>query len=158
MRNTVCLGCGAETISGVPHECDRDILDANKKSGAIGIWPHEVSFDMGRNEMNGFTVQVKPGYVDLFTILHRALDQAQSGKGSDRHANGEAFNDQPIMTITRRHGLGFALGQAEKKITEAHGMVRREELAAAEKEFLGAINYVAAAILRLHELEAQKGK
>ena len=141
MRNTVCLGCGAEMSYGTPHECDRDILQATTPPLHQKI-----------------SVTVKDGYLDLHTVLIRALNQAQIGKGNDRHANGQAFNNQPIMAITRRHGLGFALGQAEKKITEAHGMVRREELAAAEKEFLGAINYVAAAILRLHELEAQKGK
>lgn len=157
MRKPVCLGCGAERVSGEPHECDRDILDATRKSGAIGIWEGWDKAAPG-SERTGYTVHVKPGYDDLFTVLHRALYQAQEGKGHERHGSGEAFNDQPIMTITRRHGLGFALGQAEKKITEAHGMVRREELAAAEREFLGAINHIAAAILRLHELEAQKGK
>ena len=147
MTMFICLRCGCETTKGLPHKC------AEAPITTIGVDPSAPG-----SERTAYGVHVRPGYDDLFTVLHRALDQAQNGKGSDRHANGEAFSDQPIMTITRRHGLGFALGQSEKKITEAHGMVRRGELAAAEREFLGAINYVAAAILRLHELEAQKGK
>lgn len=141
MRKPVCLGCGGEVISGEPHECDRDILSA--------ITPplHQK-----------INVVVKDGYLDLHTILHRALDQAQNGKGHERHANGAAFSDQPILTITRRRGFGFPFGQIEKKIDEAEGMIARNELTAAERELLGVINYCAAAVLRIHELEAQKGK
>lgn len=153
MRKPVCLGCGAEVVSGEPHECDRDILDAAGRSGGIGIWPPlATNPPLTKN----IIVNVKDGYLDLFTILNRALSQAQDGKGNDRHANGKAFNDQPIMTITRRRGFGFPFGQIEKKVDEAEGMIARNELAAAERELLGAINYAAAAILRLHELEAQK--
>ena len=88
-------------------------------------------------------VFVKPGYSDLFYVLRDALDQAQDGKGSERHGNGQPFMEQPALTITRAVGLGFPLGQAMKKIQES----QRMDTDAAKRELLGAINYLAAAIL-----------
>jgi hypothetical protein len=88
-------------------------------------------------------------YVKLQEIFNDALAQAASGKGKERHAvEGEAFENQPILEITRRIGLGYPLGQAIKKIYESE----RLEKDAAIKELLGAINYIAAAVIRLKEL------
>ena len=98
-------------------------------------------------------VIVQAGYTDLFCMLIRALDQAQNGKGHERHAAGRTFTDQPILTITRNRGFGFPFGQVEKKIDEADGMIQRGDLKAAERELLGAINYLAAAVIRIHEIE-----
>jgi hypothetical protein len=92
-------------------------------------------------------VFVKPEYSDLFEVLRDALDQAQIGKGAERHADGQPFTEQPALTITRAVGLGFPLGQAMKKIQES----QRMDPDAAKRELLGAINYLAAAILYLEK-------
>jgi hypothetical protein len=93
-------------------------------------------------------------YAPLADVLYRALEQASAGKGAERHATANPFVEQPIMTIARSlrsAGLGFQTGQAIKKTTEAVGMVERGQHAAAERELLGAINYLAAAILFITE-------
>lgn len=90
------------------------------------------------------------GYEDLAEVLTAALMQAATGKGSERHGNGLPFADQPMAEITRAHGLGFPLGQCEKKGREAAGMVSRGEFDAARRELLGAINYLAGAALALN--------
>jgi hypothetical protein len=92
-------------------------------------------------------VYVNEGYHDLFDVLRDALDQAQNGKGEERHGNGLSFTGQPALTITRAVGLGFPLGQAMKKIQES----QRMDTDAAKRELLGAINYLAAAVLFLDE-------
>lgn len=93
------------------------------------------------------------GYEDLAEVLTAALMQAANGKGSQRHGNGRAFADQPMAEITRAHGLGFPLGQSEKKGREAAGMVARGEFDAARRELLGAINYLAGAVLAINAMQ-----
>lgn len=96
-------------------------------------------------------VYVAPGYDSLFNVLTRALHQAQDGKGKERHAQpGQAFEDQPIISIGQLVGMGFQNGQAIKKMVEAQGMVARGDFAAAEREILGAINYLAATIIEVN--------
>lgn len=86
----------------------------------------------------------QPGYNSLFDVLIDALDQAAEGKGKERHVSGdEPFEQQPICEITRRTGLGFPTGQAVKKIYEALRMPPDRAVA----ELLGAINYIAAAVI-----------
>lgn len=94
-------------------------------------------------------VPVRPAYHDLFIVLQQALWQAQDGKGHERHASADdqPFTEQPVLTITRAVGLGFPLGQAMKKIQEC----QRMDTDAAKRELLGAINYLAAAVLFLDE-------
>jgi hypothetical protein len=101
--------------------------------------------DEGSEEFR--SVFVKPEYSDLFEVLRDALEEAQEGKGAVRHGNGLSFMDQPALTITRAVGLGFPLGQAMKKIQES----QRMDTDAAKRELLGAINYLAAAVLFLDE-------
>ena len=95
------------------------------------------------------------GYEDLAEVLTAALMQAAAGKGSERHGNGLPFAAQPMAEITRAHGLGFPLGQCEKKGREAVGMVARGEFDAARRELLGAINYVAGAVLAINAQQAR---
>lgn len=97
-------------------------------------------------------VFVAPGYDSLFSVLTRALEQAQGGKGKERHAQpGQAFDDQPIISIGRLVGMGFQTGQVIKKAVEAQGMVRRGDFNAAEREILGAINYLAAVAIEINQ-------
>jgi hypothetical protein len=94
---------------------------------------------------------VRPGYDSLVHVLVAALDQAQAGKGLERHASGEDFEDQQICQIPQWQGsVDFPLGQAVKKCLEVN---RLPNIEAKEMELLGAINYIAAAVIVLRESE-----
>jgi hypothetical protein len=87
--------------------------------------------------------EVPKNYESLSDVLSLAIQQAATGKGKERHATGEPFDKQPICNISRQVGVGFALGQAMKKIQES----TRMDKVAGTFELLGAINYIAAAII-----------
>jgi hypothetical protein len=85
------------------------------------------------------------GYDELLSILKEAYEQASIGKGRERHAHGgKGFVEQQVLTGQRKYGMGFALGQADKKMEEAFHM---ENWQSAKRDLLGAIIYVAAAII-----------
>lgn len=86
-------------------------------------------------------------YLTLRQVLDGALLQAARGKGAERHANAQPFECQPMQRIAERRGIGFILGQADKKSEEAQGMLERHDQAAAIRELLGAIVYLAGAII-----------
>jgi hypothetical protein len=92
-----------------------------------------------------------PGYEPLARILQEAYMQSAAGKGLERHADHKDFLSQPILRIGRKYGFGFNIGQAAKKMEEAQGMIERDEVVKARHEFLGAIVYLASAILLLEE-------
>lgn len=102
------------------------------------------------------TFRGRDGYGSLATVLQEALDQAQGGKGAERHGNGLPFDAQPMQQLIGLYGEGFALGQAAKKLQEA----TRMDAEAAERELLGAIVYVAGALVHRRnariEVEAQE--
>jgi hypothetical protein len=91
--------------------------------------------------------EARPGYESLATVLDQALEQAQAGKGVERHAGtGEAFEDQQIVQLGEWTGsTGFPVGQACKKAIESTRLPRER----ARAELLGAINYLAAAVVQL---------
>lgn len=92
------------------------------------------------------------GYEPLAAVLQEALRQASAGKGKERHARGDTpFDRQPIMEIGRQMGVGGPLFQVAKKAQEARGMIQRGEPERAVAELLGAINYLAAAVLLIRE-------
>lgn len=82
-------------------------------------------------------------YAPLRAALLGALEQAAYGKGRERHANDLPFLSQPLFDTMRSHGVGFATGQAAKKLAESHGM----DSDAAVHEIYGAIVYAAAAAI-----------
>lgn len=91
-------------------------------------------------------------YAHLSAILGDAYNQAANGKGKARHnARNVSFDRQPILEISRMCGLGYPTGQAQKKTQEAVSMFNRGEADRAEAELLGAINYLAAAVLLIRE-------
>lgn len=88
-------------------------------------------------------VDLVEGYETLLNVYQQALHHAQTTKGAERHAKeGEPFNKQKICEITRRVGYGFPLGQAIKKLIESE-----RPGASFQSECLGALNYIAAAII-----------
>lgn len=110
------------------------------------------------------------GYEALQAVLDAAMDQAANGKGRERHGGetaiqrmagtaggGEPFNAQPMVTIGRMVGLAFPLGQACKKAQEAARMAAAGQPARARAELLGAINYLAGAVILLDEMPPGTG-
>ena len=88
------------------------------------------------------------GYESLAAVLDDALEQAQGGKGVERHAgNGEAFEDQQIVQLGEWMGSStvFDVGQACKKSIESTRLPDDR----ARAELLGAINYLAAAVITI---------
>jgi len=90
------------------------------------------------------------GYDSLRVVLGLALEQAAAGKGKERHAlAGQRFEDQEIVQENARMGTtAFGVGQARKKALESMRLPRE----AAERELLGAINYLAGAYLALGKI------
>lgn len=86
-------------------------------------------------------------YISLQAVLDRAFKQAAYGKGKDRHAKGQAFEEQPIVKLQELYGTGYAFGQVGKKTEESQRMALEPAVA----ELLGAINYLAAAIIHLEK-------
>lgn len=100
-------------------------------------------------EANAGMKNVRKGYDQLAKVLAKALDQAQNGKGNQRHQVGDVtFVDQPICGLTRLYGLAYPFGQAAKKVHEVGQLERKEAKLA---EVLGAINYLAAAYIVISE-------
>lgn len=86
-------------------------------------------------------------YDSLRAVLERAARQAESGKGKLRHAlDGEPFEQQQIVRLGEwMASTHFEVGQACKKALESTRLPRGRAVA----ELLGAINYLAAAVLVL---------
>ena len=98
------------------------------------------------------TVYVPEGYEKLFDVFCNAIAQASGGKGSERHADGEPFEKQPICKGARRFGIGACLFQAWKKIHEVPVLyVMDDGDNRAIRELYGAMNYAAACVVVIEE-------
>lgn len=95
----------------------------------------------------------------LEIVFDQCVEQAVAGKGEERHGHGVPFMEQPWHQIADRQGLGFLVGQAEKKIGEASTMLQQNPGADGvefwQKEIRGAINYLAMAMLYVEEQVAE---
>lgn len=85
-------------------------------------------------------------YLDFKAVFNAAITQATKGKGQRHGGDKTPFLEQPWVRLYKTHGLGFLLGQADKKYHEACGKENKED---AEREFLGAIVYLGMALLVL---------
>ena len=113
--------------------------------------------DLGWHFRDGVWVQdsadVK-GYELLRNVFTRAFDQASQGKGKERHESDDLpFHEQQMQTGAKIFGVGSLLYQAFKKTNES----QRLPLNHAVNEMLGAIVYIAGAIIR-RELDGQETK
>ena len=79
-------------------------------------------------------------------VLAAAVLQATKGKGQRHGGDTAPFLEQPWVKLYRTHGLGFLLGQADKKYHEALGKPDAESF---EREILGTIVYLGMALLAL---------
>ena len=96
--------------------------------------------------------KIADNYASLSNVFRRAYDQASSGKGQERHGQDLPFAKQPMQLIQDLCGEGFALGQAMKKMQESQRLPHD----AAIRELLGAINYIAGAIIHKEKLQGSK--
>lgn len=89
-------------------------------------------------------------YAALTNILTEAIAQAAEGKGRERHASeGERFEDQQIVQIPIWLGSNQGdIFQAVKKAIESTRLPKDQ----ARRELLGAINYLAAAVIVLDKI------
>ncbi len=128
-------------------------------------WPEESRIDsIGQNGATGehypqdnglmddalgdeYDLSITDKYLALSDVLGRAFEQASIGKGNERHAQDLPFTEQPMQLIQRLVGKGFATGQAIKKIQESDRLPHD----AAIRELLGAINYIAGAIIFMEQ-------
>jgi hypothetical protein len=95
-------------------------------------------------------------YASLKRVLADAMLQAKSGKGKERHADGESFENQKICVINRwlaGSPVAGTLFQVVKKTVESSRMAPD----AAIRELYGAINYASAGIILLEEIRAGEG-
>lgn len=106
-------------------------------------------------EWTGATVTINGAadsdpYASLRRVLAEAVTQASNGKGMERHAApGEPFHQQQIVKLgVWLDSDHYQVGQAVKKALESQRLPRD----AARRELLGAINYLAAAVLVLEEI------
>lgn len=107
------------------------------KTDAVKVTPPEV-------------ILQADGYHQLALVMQRAFIQASVGKGAERHAIGKPFDQQPMQSLIDLYGLGFALGQAAQKAQES----QRLPLNRAVNELLGAINYLAGAVIAMERQSA----
>lgn len=134
---------------------DRWIDEAKHRAPYPPLRPPSAAAPKGANpDVDGWTnlkpdvgrLAAVPGYETLAAVHDAALHQAQAGKGAERHASGEPFEDQPIVAVCENLGSPqFAIGQAHKKSRES----LRLPYERARAELLGAMNYLAAAVIVL---------
>lgn len=87
-------------------------------------------------------------YAKLNEVFWEAMAQASSGKGKERHADDQPYEEQPIMWI-EKYFNSYQLGQAVKKLHESQRLSKAQAVA----EMLGAINYIAAHIIYINEID-----
>lgn len=97
-----------------------------------------------------FVSREEDTHASLRRVFDLAVAQTQSGKGADRHGNGEAFERQPIVTINEVLGSNHgALFQVVKKANESARLAATGRKDMAKNELLGAMVYLGAAYLLL---------
>lgn len=84
-------------------------------------------------------------YATLTIVLEDAYDQARLGKGKERHAADNNFEDQVMCQVQRLlkdHPFGGLAYQVIKKTIEAGRLYQIKGPEEAYREILGAINYL----------------
>lgn len=111
-----------------------------------------LPFQMTAEHLSRLTWVKDDGYDSLRAVLAQAVEQASGGKGTERHSNGQPFDQQPICQGGRRFGIAGLVYQCWKKAHEVPVLLAMDDgKARAVRELLGVINYAAAAILVLQE-------
>ena len=98
---------------------------------------------------------INDGYEMLRDEFVAAVEQASGGKGKERHANDQPFDQQPILAITRLldgHPCAALAYQIIKKTIEAGRLIKLRGTDAAVAETYGVMNYAGAMAIRLKEI------
>lgn len=140
-----------EEIAAKNDETQKEIYDKAEEIKLLKLELHKyrVLYDRQKLEcllLDGAnSIELNPKYDSLYKVLLAAYNQAENGKGKERHQlnNEEPFEDQKICEIARRLSVDYNLGQAVKKIYESKRLADGRDIA----ELYGAINYIAAAII-----------
>ncbi len=141
---------GNYTLSGnyegscVPHEFDLFKLAVIEKTlTGAEIWSTPVKTTSSIDHQIEMNIA---GYESLADVLQRAYNQAAVGKGVERHsAAGEPFHEQVMQIGAAKFGHGALLFQAFKKSEESQRLPHDRAI----NELLGAINYLAGAVIAL---------
>lgn len=161
---------GPNTPSGWKHACVGGLIRTvfAQPCAICGKLKHQVSvtpFDLSTEDVEvslppekpeapqkDYPPNLKYEYFSLSLVLQRAWEQAALGKGAARHGQNLPFEEQPMLAITRTLGSHAGLlYQAAKKAQES----QRMDKDAAVAELLGAINYLAGAIIYLEEKDGK---
>ena len=134
--------------------CEYSIHNDRCKCAAGPTYPGDTGIKHDQDKIKGVrAVHLQAdGYDKLAEVLGRAFDQSARGKGKERHSKGEDFPNQPIVEGARRFGTGAMLFQAFKKSEESQRLPKDR----AVTELLGAIVYLAAAVIVLEETSGQE--
>lgn len=124
------------------HKCIQQSAEQNGGPVFAGALFGDAFYVVARSDVHA---SEDKDYATLRAVLDDAFAQAASGKGRERHARGNPFEDQHMQTISKLldtdRGMAF---QAIKKLTEGLDLPDPE---ARKKELLGAINYIAGIIV-----------
>ena len=121
------------------------------KAATVTLSPDQIETvriaESGLHCVGAARIRALPGYETLASVLDEALEQAQGGKGKERHATaGESCAPKHNLPIGAwRDSTAFAIGQACKKSIESSRLPSDR----ARRELLGAINYLAAAVIQI---------
>lgn len=105
-------------------------------------------------DADAFTFGMVPGYEQLAQVLAAAFNQAARGKGKERHAKGQPFHEQVMQVGAQHFGAGALLFQAFKKSEESQRLPHER----AEAELLGAIVYLAGAVIANRRTHADRNQ
>lgn len=156
-----CSECGQEDLRIVATEyvCDKcqPGLTAFAKKMAEASRPALRAMERQEQDMTAdeALAAINDGYEALRDEFVAAVEQASGGKGKERHANDQPFDQQPILAITRLldgHPCAALAYQIIKKTIEAGRLVRLRGTDAAVAETYGVMNYAGAMAIRLKEL------
>lgn len=138
----------ADDILKIENFCLEPGMSARRAMQAIERYQEEAEKALDETvELPAPVFLQAEGYERLADVLHRAFEQASAGKGKERHAKDLPFHEQPMQKICELYGVGFALGQAAKKAQESQRLPHDRAVA----ELLGAINYIAGAVIFLEK-------
>jgi hypothetical protein len=139
------FGIYFDTFSVDLHDCD------GACEFGFGWYVNEENIKFVDEEAS---TDVSDKYYSLKEVLDDALSQANSGKGLQRHANDNSFEDQVICVVGRLlkgHRYAAHAYQAIKKTIEAGRLYDIKGKDAAYQEILGAINYLSALAIMIKE-------
>lgn len=138
----------------VDSEDSLDLVGLIDDTQAVAL-PPTVAMDVHQTALQHQALKTMEieGYESLAGVLHEAYAQAAVGKGHERHSNGERFEDQVMGDMAHRFGVGALLGQAFKKSEESQRLDDERGI----KELLGAINYLAGAVIAIRRQRAAEG-